>query len=78
MAKVLGDVIIDIEKCKGCELCIDACPEETLALADKINKKGYRYAVTINHNCTGCANCAIMCPEAIITVYRKVIKTPKK
>ncbi len=78
MAKVLGDVIIDVDKCKGCELCIESCPEDTLALAEKINKKGYQYAVVVNDSCTGCANCAIMCPEGIITVYRKIIKTKKK
>lgn len=74
MAKVKGDVLIDIEKCKGCELCIVACPETTLGLSGTINQKGYRYAVTIEHNCTGCANCALVCPDAVITVYRKVIK----
>ncbi len=78
MAKVLGEIVIDIEKCKGCELCIAACPEETLDLATKINQKGYHYAVNVNDSCTGCANCAIVCPEAIITVYRKIIKTPKQ
>lgn len=77
MAKAIGDIVIDVEKCKGCELCIESCPEETLALAEEINQKGYRYAVAINSNCTGCANCAIVCPEAIITVYRKVVKTKK-
>ena len=74
MAKVLGDIIIDIERCKGCELCIVACPEETLALAETINQKGYRFAVKVNSKCNGCAACAIVCPEGIITVYRKVIK----
>ena len=74
MAKVTGDVIVDIEKCKGCELCIDACPEKTLDLATTINLKGYRYAVKVNSSCTGCANCAIVCPEGIITVYRKIEK----
>jgi 2-oxoglutarate ferredoxin oxidoreductase subunit delta len=78
MAKAVGDIVIDIEKCKGCELCVEACPEETLALADKINQKGYTYAVKVNDKCTGCANCAIVCPEAIITVYRKINKKPKK
>lgn len=75
MAKAIGEIIIDIEKCKGCELCIDACPEEVLALTDKINQKGYHYLVTVNHNCTGCANCALVCPDAIITVYRKIDKS---
>ncbi|MFP4529168.1 MAG: ferredoxin family protein [Candidatus Kapaibacterium sp.] len=78
MAKAVGDIVIDIEKCKGCELCVEACPEDTLVLADKINQKGYTYAVKKDMSCTGCANCAIVCPEAIITVYRKIEKTPKK
>lgn len=73
MAKVRGDIIIDIEKCKGCELCSVACPQETLELSKKINKKGYRYIIKVKDNCTGCANCALVCPDAIITVYRKVI-----
>lgn len=77
MAKVIGQVVIDIEHCKGCELCIEACPEHTLALSDTINSKGYQYAVMINHSCTGCANCALVCPDAVISVYRKVVKTPK-
>ncbi|MGA2298265.1 MAG: ferredoxin family protein [FCB group bacterium] len=75
MAKVQGDIIIDIQKCKGCELCIESCPEETIALAGSINQKGYHYAVKVNLNCTGCANCALVCPEAIITVYRQAKKS---
>jgi 2-oxoglutarate ferredoxin oxidoreductase subunit delta len=74
MAKSLGDVIIDIEKCKGCELCIDACPQVTLALAPRINQKGYHFAIKVQDNCTGCLNCALVCPEAIISVYRKIVK----
>lgn len=78
MAKSKGDVIIDIERCKGCELCIVECPEDTLALANSINHKGYRYAMKINTNCTGCAVCAIVCPDAVITVYRKIEKKTSK
>lgn len=77
MAKVLGEILVDIEKCKGCELCVEACPEKAMALSDKINQKGYHYAIRLEASCNGCAACAIMCPEAIIKVYRKVIKTPK-
>jgi 2-oxoglutarate ferredoxin oxidoreductase subunit delta len=74
MAKVVGEVIIDVELCKGCELCITACPEHTLKLSEGINKKGYQYAEMSNENCTGCASCSLMCPDAVITVYRKTIK----
>lgn len=74
MAKVKGDIIIDIEKCKGCELCAEACPQETLGLSRKLNSKGYHYIVKVQDNCTGCVNCALVCPEGIIKVYRKTDK----
>ncbi|MBI1938591.1 MAG: ferredoxin family protein [Ignavibacteriales bacterium] len=74
MAKVKGDILIDIEKCKGCELCAAACPQDTLELSRKLNSKGYHYIVKIQDNCTGCTNCALVCPEAIIKVYRKLEK----
>lgn len=68
---IKGTVIIEKDICKGCELCIVACPQDSLALSQKINNKGYRYAELINDNCTGCVNCAIVCPEPAITVYRQ-------
>jgi 2-oxoglutarate ferredoxin oxidoreductase subunit delta len=74
MAKAFGEIIIDIDNCKGCELCIDSCPQNTLALAPKINQKGYHYAIKVQDNCTGCLNCALVCPEGIINVYRKIVK----
>jgi 2-oxoglutarate ferredoxin oxidoreductase subunit delta len=69
MAK--GKVLFDIESCKGCELCIGACPQGSVALSPGINKQGYHYAVLIKDNCTGCVNCALVCPEAVIKVYRE-------
>ncbi|MCF8260788.1 MAG: ferredoxin family protein [Melioribacteraceae bacterium] len=78
MAKVKGDIIIDIEKCKGCELCTDACPQDSLETAKQVNSKGYLYIVKIEDNCTGCTNCALVCPEGAITVYRKVNNQKKE
>ncbi|MBL0356022.1 MAG: 4Fe-4S dicluster domain-containing protein [Chitinophagaceae bacterium] len=68
--KVKGRVEIDIQKCKGCELCTTACKENALSLSDTINIKGYRYIIANNDACTGCVNCALVCPDAVITVYR--------
>ena len=58
--------------CKGCGLCVDACPKKILRLAaDKINKKGHHPAELIDESaCVGCASCAIMCPDCIIKVER--------
>ena len=70
MAKVSGRVKIDIEKCKGCELCMVACPQDSIELSKGINAQGHHYAVQIKDNCTGCTSCALVCPDAVITVYR--------
>lgn len=68
---IRGNVVIAQEICKGCELCIEACPQDSLGLSEKINLKGYRYAVLVQDNCTGCVNCALVCPDAAITVFRE-------
>lgn len=68
--KIKGKVEIDIQKCKGCELCVSACKEQVLSLSDSINIKGYRYIIANNETCSGCVNCALVCPDAVITVYR--------
>jgi 2-oxoglutarate ferredoxin oxidoreductase subunit delta len=68
MAK--GKVVFDVETCKGCELCIEACPQDSLELSPKLNAQGYHYVVLVKDNCTGCTNCALVCPDAVITVYR--------
>jgi 2-oxoglutarate ferredoxin oxidoreductase subunit delta len=71
MAKVKGTIVVDIEKCKGCELCVIACPTKVINLALEVNAKGYHYAyMDLPEECTGCANCAIVCPDVVITVYR--------
>jgi len=71
MAKIKGAIVVDIEKCKGCELCVVACPSEVLKLAQEVNSKGYHYSHMANPEaCVGCMNCALVCPDSVITVYR--------
>ena len=71
MAKIRGAIAVDVEKCKGCEVCIASCPTKVIALAEEVNGKGYRYAYMENPEaCTGCASCAIVCPDSVIAVYK--------
>jgi len=68
----MAKIIIDEGVCKGCELCVFACPRHIIALnKEKLNSKGYHpAAMTEQEKCTGCAACATMCPDCAITVER--------
>lgn len=72
MAKIKGRIVVDVERCKGCGVCVEACPCDVLGLADEVNGKGYHYAVMATADaCTGCASCGIICPDSCIVVYRQ-------
>ena len=68
----MGKIKVDEKICKGCGLCVRACPFKIIALSKKkINAKGYHPAELIDPDkCTGCASCATMCPDTAMTVER--------
>lgn len=73
-----GKITIDIERCKGCGLCVIVCPKKSIVISKNSNKAGYFPAESSNSDCTGCAMCAIICPEAGIEVRREENKTSAK
>ncbi|HHT99944.1 4Fe-4S dicluster domain-containing protein [Xiashengella succiniciproducens] len=71
MAKVQGAIEVDRDSCKGCSLCVEACPTNVIRLADEVNSKGYNFAYMHDPDaCNGCTNCAMVCPDSCLTVYR--------
>ena len=75
MAKIKGDIVINTERCKGCEVCISACPFTVIQMSKEVNSKGYHFAMKVDDECTGCTNCALVCPDGVITVYRAKVTT---
>lgn len=65
-------IIVNDRYCKGCGLCVDACPRHIIVLdRDTMTSKGYHPAkLTDESQCTGCATCVLMCPDVAITVER--------
>lgn len=72
MSNIKGAIVIDEDRCKGCGLCVEACPHDVIALAKKVNVHGYPFCEVLDMDrCVGCASCGIVCPDGCITVYRK-------
>jgi len=68
----MAKLTFEIDRCKGCSLCVISCPRGILTIArDRINQKGHSpVTVTDESQCIGCGACATMCPDCVITVER--------
>ncbi len=53
--------IINKEECTGCELCVDSCPVEAIAMADG-------KAVVNADECVDCGDCVDACPVEAISM----------
>ena len=56
-----GAIEVNTERCKGCQLCIIACPQKVIALANKVNLHGYPYVVVLMKGNEAIAHAAIRC-----------------
>ncbi len=68
----MAKITIREDRCKGCGLCVEACPKKILQLSTTvINSKGhYPAQITEPEKCIACAFCATMCPDCVITVEK--------
>ena len=56
------EVVVDMEKCEGCEECIEVCPVDVYELQDD-------KSVPVNaEECLGCESCIEVCEHEAITI----------
>ena len=61
-------VHVDINRCTGCGICVDICPQQAITIDNNL--------ATINEKlCIQCGTCAQICPVGAI---REVVPTPIK
>lgn len=69
----VSDLILNAEVCTGCGICVEACPEDAIALglvgATKRGVVEYAAPVDIDETkCVYCGVCVIMCPFNALTL----------
>lgn len=67
----MPSIEINKEACKGCALCVKACPKNVIEISTESNNSGYFVADPVRmSDCIGCTFCAVMCPDVCITVQK--------
>ncbi len=71
-----GQVYLLPQRCKGCRICIQFCPQDVLQESHSANAKGYHYpeiAPGKENACIHCGFCALICPE--FAIYTLEVET---
>jgi Na+-translocating ferredoxin:NAD+ oxidoreductase subunit B len=63
-------IVVNVDQCIGCTLCIQACPVDAIVGAAKMQHQ------VIEQECTGCQLCLPVCPTACMVVTSRVVALP--
>ncbi len=72
-------VWVDTQRCKACDICVDACPAGVLSMQQEATSTlGAMISVITPEACIGCNECELSCPDfAIFVADRKEFKFAK-
>jgi len=59
---------LNVERCKGCYLCVSVCPVNALSSSGKFGPKGYDTVQADVEACIGCGSCYKICPDCAIEI----------
>ena len=71
-----GLLRVNVEECKGCGLCVEACLPKVISLSERLNRYGYRTATYAGAGCTGCGICFMVCPEPGAITVLQILNRP--
>ena len=65
----MNKLCLNEDYCKGCQICIEACPKDAIRARTEINAKGYYLPEADDMaRCNGCKLCEIVCPDFAIAI----------
>ncbi|MFT7823144.1 MAG: 4Fe-4S binding protein [Sulfurimonas sp.] len=65
-------VWVNTDRCKACDICVDACPAGVLSMkAEPSSTLGAMISVIAPESCIGCNECELSCPDFAIYVAEK-------
>lgn len=64
----MAKIKLNIDRCKGCYLCMENCPKEAISVSGNVNAKGYEYIQVDDEKCVACGSCYQMCPDYVFEI----------
>lgn len=64
----MSKIVLSLERCKGCHLCVSVCPTKALSPSGELGEKGYETVRVDEEKCVQCGSCYRMCPDYVIEI----------